>query len=245
MKHRHSGRSGSRSSNRWPLLLGGVASGFVLIRQMQARQGGCALREWALKKTGRGSQNYSASASFAINCTAEEAYRTWRDFEKISRFLRHVESVKVLDDKRSEWTIEGPMGRKLRWVAEIVDDRPGERIAWRSAENSAVETHGSIEFRPNTSGRGIVVSARVDYTPPAGAVTRGLFRVFGRDPGFTVREDLRRFKALLEAGEVPTVAGQTHGPRGVSGAIYARVLREPDTRVQPRPEGFAAEARIA
>lgn len=232
-------------SPRWPVLLGvGTAVGFAIIRSMARRGRWQHTGAWALTRAAAsGERNFSASATFAINSTADVAYRTWRDFEHVSRFLRHVDSVRVLDDRRSEWTIAGPLAQRFRWVAEIVEDRPGERIAWRSVEGSDVKTHGTIEFRPQPSGRGILVTARIDYAPPAGSAMKHLFRALGRDPEFTVREDLRRFKALVEAGEVPTVVGQSHGPRGFSGKMTRKVLRE--DRNSAAPQAAERRAQVA
>jgi uncharacterized membrane protein len=231
-------------SGRWPWMLGaGIVGGFAVVRRSQLQQAASAARGWVCGRVPGGSQTLSARASFTMNCTADEAYRAWRDFEEFPRFMRHVDSVRVVDDVRSEWTIAGPLGRKIRWLAEIVEDRPGERIAWRSIGNSDVETRGAVEFRAQTEGRGTIVAATMEYAPPAGTMARNLFRVLGHDPEFAMREDLRRFKALVEAGEIPTIAGQPHGPRGLSGRLRARVLHEPRKAVQPHPR--EAAARIA
>lgn len=237
---------GSDSQYRWPLLIAaGAFGGFALLRRTPLSTAIAGLGLWGVAAAARNSTSraYEASASFALNCTSEKAYSVWRNFEHLSQFLRHVHSVRILDESRSEWTIAGPFERKFSWTAEIVDDRPGERIAWQSVPGSAVETRGIIEFRPRTTGRGIMVAASISYTPPAGSIVKGLFTMLGRNPQFTLREDLRRFKALVEAGEVPTVAGQTHGPRGLQGKVYRQVLREPQN--QTEPQLAIAEQRIA
>lgn len=245
-RHSFSGMVGRDSQFRWPLMIAaGAFGGFALLRRTpwSAALAGAGL--WAVQSAARHAQpqTRSARASFAINCTAEQAYSTWKDFGRLSRFLRHVHSVKALDESHSEWVIDGPFEKKFRWVANIVEDRPNERIAWESVPGSAVETRGVIEFRPRTSGRGIVVTASMEYAVVAGGAVQGLFTVLGHSPQFTLREDLRRFKALLEAGEVPTVAGQPHGPRGLRGAMYRHALREKQNETAPQAQ--MAEPRIA
>jgi uncharacterized membrane protein len=227
------------SQSRWPFIVAASAlGGFALMRRTKTSAALAAAGVWALQRSARAAspRRYQAKATFAINGSAEQAYSLWRDFAGLSRFLHHIDSVQVLDNQHSEWIAQGPLGKKLRWVAEIVDDQPSQRIAWRSLPGSEVETQGSVEFRPRSAGRGINVTATVEYVPPAGAASRTLALLTGRHPEFTVREDLRRFKAMLEAGEIPTVKGQTQGPRGLSGHISGTLLREPQNASQPQAE---------
>jgi uncharacterized membrane protein len=172
-------------------------------------------------------------ARFLVNASPEQAYQLWRDFANIARFMRHVKSVQVLDDTHSEWIILGPMDREIRWYAEITEDVKNERISWRSRPDSVVQTSGSVEFQPDRSGRGTYVSATVRYTP-GGQLSKAIATMLGKHPQFMVREDLRRFKALLETGEVPTTLGQTHGPRGVHGSVEQVLFRETGNLAEPQ-----------
>lgn len=251
--HRSSRHRLSAAEIRWPLFAAlGALGGFALVRRTRWSAALAGAGIWAVRNAASHAhpRSYSAQATFALNCTQEQAYRVWRDFEGVSRFLHHVHSVRKLDDSRSEWVILGPFDRKFSWIAEIVEDRPNERIAWRSVANSDVETHGTIEFLPRVAGRGILVRARISYSVPAGAAVKSLFAVLGRDPQFNLREDLRRFKSLVEAGEVPTVVGQPHGPRGLHGTAFRQVLRERQNATAPQaemtpPQSGLSEARIA
>lgn len=232
------------SQSRWPFIIAASAlGGYALMRRTKTSAALAAAGVWALQRPARATtpRRYEAKATFAINCSVEQAYSLWRDFAGLSRFLHHIDSVQVLDNQRSEWIAEGPLGKKLRWVAEIVDDQPNQRIAWRSLPGSEVETQGSVEFRPRNAGRGINVTATVEYAPPAGAASRTVAMLMGRHPEFTVREDLRRFKAILEAGEIPTVKGQSHGPRGLSGHISRTLLRESQNASEPQAESPQAD----
>lgn len=182
--------------------------------------------------------HYKAKASFAINCSPDKAYRFWRNLEDLPRFMRHVQTVKQVDDNHFEWTVLGPMEARVHWTAEIVEDRENEKIAWRSLPGSEIANSGSIEFSPMLGGRGTYVRATIEYLQPAGKLGRALLSMMGKDPQFTAREDLRRFKSLLESGEVPTTLGQPHGPRGLHGHGLQVLLREkqnlPSTPLHPQ-----------
>ena len=177
-------------------------------------------------------------AVFLINASPEQAYTLWRNFAELPRFMVHLKSVRELDNRRSEWTALGPGQREIRWNAEITEDLPNERIAWRSLPNSDVQTSGSVNFRRDPQGRGTFVSAYVaKYRVPGGPLMSALAALFGKNPEFVVREDVRRFKQLLETGEVPTTRGQTHGPRGIHGHTEQFLFREktnlPDPQIEP------------
>jgi len=180
-------------------------------------------------------------ATFLVNTTPDRAYFMWRDFQNLPRFMAQLKEVRVLDSRRSEWTALGPMDKEVRWTAEITDDSPNERIAWRSLPDSDVETSGYVSFRPDPQGRGTFITAEMLYRLPGGAVTTALATAAGKHPEFLIRENLRRFKSLLETGEVPTTAGQTHGERGMHGHTSQVLLRETSNHPAPQAE-FARTA---
>lgn len=163
---------------------------------------------------------------FLVNASPEQAYTLWRNFERLPRFMVHLQSVRELDSRRSEWVALGPGQREIRWTAEISEDKPNRRIAWRSLPGSEVHTSGSVQFRADPQGRGTFVTVSIQYAVPGGPLGTGIAAVLGKNPGFMVREDVRRFKQLLESGEVPTTRGQTHGPRGIHGHVAQTLLRE-------------------
>jgi uncharacterized membrane protein len=184
-----------------------------------------------------------ARATFLVNASAEEAYNLWRNLDNLPRFMAHLTSVRVLDEKHSEWVAVGLLDRQFRWQAEITDDVKGQRIAWRSLSGSDIHTRGSVEFRPAPHEQGTFVTAEVHYSSPAGAIGRSLATLLGKHPEFMVREDLRRFKAFLEAGETPTTVGQTHGPRGIHGHAEQVLFRE--TTNHPKPQAASGFAKTA
>jgi uncharacterized membrane protein len=239
-----SGGNYSRSVafQRWGTMIGGSALAlFGITRRSKpgialATAGGLLAYRAA---RGQQAREFFAESSFAINCTPEEAYNFWRNFENLPLFMRHLESVRVIDDRRSEWTAFGPMGVRLRWKAEILDEGKSQWIVWRSLPGSDVEQIGSVQFKRAPADRGTIVTALIEYTPPAGALGKTLAAILGKDPEFTVREDLRRFKALMEAREIPTTEGQPHGRRSaVAKALY---MVYPEKR---KPTEFEVAKRI-
>ena len=142
--------------------------------------------------------------------TPAELYAFWRDFENLPRIMKHLESVEVLDDRRSRWTVKAPAGRTVEWEAEIHNEVPGELIAWRSLHDADVRNAGSVHFRAAPGDRGTEVRVVLEYAPPAGKLGAAVAKLFGEEPDAQVREDLRRFKQLMEAGElaVSEIPGQ-------------------------------------
>jgi uncharacterized membrane protein len=138
-----------------------------------------------------------------INRSPEDLYRAWRNFEQLHRFMTHLVSVKT-EGNRSHWVARAPAGMTIEWDAEIINDEPNRLIAWRSIEGSRVSTAGSVTFTPAAGGRGTEVRVTLKYDPPAGKLGSWLARFFGEEPSLQVRDDLSRFKQLMEAGESAT-----------------------------------------
>ena len=148
-----------------------------------------------------------------INRSADELYTFWRDFEQLPTFMQHLVSVQQLDNRRSHWVATAPAGRTVEWDAEIINEIPGELIGWRTIGDADVVSAGSVRFKPAPNGRGTEVRVRLQYDAPAGKLGSMVAWMFGEEPSQTIREDLRRFKQLMETGEIPTTAGQPRGSR--------------------------------
>ena len=157
--------------------------------------------------------------SIAVSKSPEECYRFWRSFENLPRFMHSLESVRQLDEGRSRWVAKGPMAMRLEWTSEITADRPGEEIAWRTLDDSGAANAGSVRFEAAPAGRGTIVRVSLHYSPRGGALGAGLVRLLGHDPQSRIREDLRRFKQVMETGEIPTTRGQPAGQRSLLGRI--------------------------
>lgn len=148
-----------------------------------------------------------------INRPREDVYAYWRDFRNLPNFMENVEAVSVVDDRRSHWTVSAPAGQRVEWDAIITAEHPGALIAWRSGENSDIDHSGQIEFRDSTSGRGTEVTATILYDPPVGTAGKLIAKLFQKEPKIQARRDLRRFKQLMETGEVSTAKPPHAAPR--------------------------------
>jgi uncharacterized membrane protein len=116
--------------------------------------------------------------------------------------MRHLQSVRVMDDGRSHWVGSGPAGTSVEWDAEIIEDRPNELIAWRSLEGADVENSGSVRFECAPGTRGTIVRVEIVYKPPGGVIGEWLAKITGNDPEQQSRKALRCLKQLMETGEV-------------------------------------------
>jgi len=159
----------------------------------------------------RGPRGVNVLESVTINRPIEELYRFWRNLENLPQFMRHLESVERVTDTISHWRAKAPAGSLVEWDAEIHNEVPNQVIGWRSLEGADVVSAGSVNFDAAAGGRGTRVTVHLQYSPPGGKVGAAVARLFGRDAETEIREDLRRFKQLVEAGEVPTTTGQPRG----------------------------------
>jgi len=142
----------------------------------------------------------------SINRARQELYDFWRDFRNLPLFMENIESVTILDGNRSHWKVRGPAGSDFEWDSMITEDVPGEVIAWSSVEGAGVENAGRVEFRDSSNDRGTIVNVTIAYDPPAGALGKAFAKIFRREPKIQARQELRRFKQLMETGELPTAA---------------------------------------
>ena len=150
-----------------------------------------------------------------INAPAAQLYAFWRNFEQLPRFMDHLVSVVAVDDRRSHWVAKAPGRRTVEWDAEIINEVPGELIGWRTLDGSDVVSAGSVRFKAAAGNRGTEVRVRLQYDPPAGRIGATVAWLLGHDPSQTIREDLRRFKQLMEAGEILTTDGQPRGKQSI------------------------------
>jgi uncharacterized membrane protein len=151
------------------------------------------------------------SQSITVLKPVDELYQFWRDFRNLPRVMRHLQSVEVTSDGRSHWKASAPFGKTVEWDAEIYTQRENEVIGWRSLAGSQVDTVGSVQFRKAPGERGTEVTVTLKYDPPAGKLGAAIASIYGESAGQQVKEDLRRFKQIMEAGEAPTIEGQPRG----------------------------------
>ncbi|MFC7333933.1 SRPBCC family protein [Rhodocista pekingensis] len=237
------GLSGGDAYQMAPLLVGGLMTALGVRRGgwlgygialaglgviQQAFSGRSAIRdwvgeEWLGERSGDHEQRaVTVSHSVTVNRPAEELFRFWRDFSNLPRFMHHLERVDVIDDRHSHWVAEGPAGLRVSWDAELTDEQENRRLAWRAVEGADVPNWGHVEFRPAPGGRGTEVQAVIRYEPPGGALGRAVARLLGREPQQQMRDDLNRFKRMMESGSDTTTAGQSAGERTTVGAAMER-----------------------
>jgi uncharacterized membrane protein len=150
-----------------------------------------------------GSAGVNVEESVVINRPVSLLYRFWRNLENLPHFMSHLESVERVTDTLSRWRAEGPAGMTVEWNAEIHNEVPDKLIAWRSLEGSDVVSAGSVNFEDVGSGQGTRVRVRLQYSPPGGKAGAALAKLLGRDAATEIREDLQRFKQLVES-DVPS-----------------------------------------
>lgn len=157
-----------------------------------------------------------ASVQVVSTCTirrpADELYRFWRELENIATVVKHPVSITRTSATESHWSVSAPPGdRRVEWDSMITDDVPGEFIAWRAREGSGIRNSGEIRFAAAPGDEGTEVRVALTYEPPGGKLGAWLAKLSGEEGGQQVAEALRRFKALMEAGEIPTTEGQPVG----------------------------------
>ena len=167
--------------------------------------------------------------SATINRPREAVYQFWREFGNLPQFMAHVQSVVSGDDKRSHWVVAAPAGQTVEWDAEIVDDRPNERIAWRSLDGSDIRHEGSVRFEQAPADRGTEIHVDLRYDAPAGKAGAAIAKLFGEEPTQQIGDDLRRLKQVLETGEVVRSDGSLEGAG--QGASKQRAAQAPDTEM--------------
>lgn len=206
-------RRGSPAGFALALIGGGLA--------LQGLRGHSPLNQWlgvqrfagarGLANVIRG-QAIHVERTITVQRPVEDVYGFWRRFENLPRFMDHVLAVRPVAPNVYHWVARAPIGA-VEWDAEVFEEHSPWFIAWRSLPSSSIQNAGSVRFSPAPAGRGTEIRVTLAYKPPAGLLGAAIARLLGEEPTVQVRDDLRRFKQIMEAGEVPTVKGQPHGRR--------------------------------
>ena len=151
--------------------------------------------------------------SVTIDRPRAQLYDFWRHFQNLPRFMHNIKAVTIIDELHSRWVVAAPAGQSVEWQSVITADEPGELIAWQSEEGAKVRNSGQVQFRDSPEGRGTVVTVTLAYDPPAGSIGKLIATLFQKEPKIQARQDLRRFKQLMESGEIPTAAPPHAAPR--------------------------------
>jgi uncharacterized membrane protein len=145
-----------------------------------------------------------------IDRQPEELYAFWRTFSNLALIMDDIERIDVLDELRSHWVVRAPGGENFEWDSVVTEYIPNRRIAWRADDKASIKNHGWVEFRNGPTGRGTEVHALIAYDAPGGLLGRLIAKALQHEPNTQARRELRRFKQLMETGEITS----SEGPRG-------------------------------
>jgi len=148
--------------------------------------------------------------SQVVNRSPEDCYRFWHDFENFPRFMSHLESVRVTGERKTHWIAKAPAGTNVEWDAEIVSDQPEQSISWRSLPGADVENSGTVRFERAPGNRGTIVRVELEYDPPGGVLGKAVAKLFGEEPQQQVDDDVRKFKQIIETGDVAKSEASIH-----------------------------------
>lgn len=187
-----------------------LTSGYMVYRGVTGK---CVVYDaMGIDRTGpNGKAGVRVRRAMTINQRREDVYRFWRNFENLPRFMKHLDQIQVVDNQHSHWAARGPLNSRVEWDAEIIEDIPAEKISWRSQPGSQIENAGSVLFFDAPGNRGTEIQVSIQYDPPAGSAGAAVARMLGEEPSMQVLDDLRRFKQIMETGEVATIKGQPSG----------------------------------
>jgi uncharacterized membrane protein len=172
-----------------------------------------------------------------IRQDAQALYALWSDLTSLPLWQEYVVSVTPLSERVSHWVMGDPDdadGKRVEFDSEITESLPGKKIAWRSISDH-VKQSGVVTFEETPRGTRVTLVQIGDV--PAGALGNAVAATLKRSPRQIVTEDLRHFKEFAETGEIPTVKGQPHGKRGISGTIKKWMYGENN----PTPPGSSQQ----
>jgi uncharacterized membrane protein len=158
-----------------------------------------------------GNRGIKIVRAVTIRKPAGDLYAFWRDLANLAQIIKHPVSITTLSDTESHWVVSAPAGKSVAWDALIINDEPNRLIAWRSREGADVPNAGSVRFEPAPGDEGTEVTVALEYEPPGGRIAALVAKLTRDAASSQVYDALRRFKALMEAGEIPTIEGQSVG----------------------------------
>lgn len=228
MHHHHKNRSHDHATGAavaGAIALSALAGGYLATRMTARRRRTFSGPEDAPAKTRRGHPAHGWREDMVVGRTVtidrprSELFSFWRDFSNLPKFMEHVESAKELENGRTRWIIKSPMGA-LEFETRITEEREGELIAWESDDDASVRNSGRVEFRDAPGGRGTQVDVTIAYDAAGGAAGRLIAKLFQKEPKLQARRELKRFKQLMETGEIatPEMHGEPPAPPAVAKA---------------------------
>jgi uncharacterized membrane protein len=200
--------AGLRNLTKRPIkgIIQTAIGGFLLYR---GTSGNCPLYT-SLGKTNDATHASSVNirTSMIVNKPRHEVYQFWRRLENLPKFMKHLLSVKELDNKRSHWeaVVPGNVGT-LKWNAEIVKERENEFIGWQSMPNATIENAGKVEFKDVDNGNGTELDVIISFRPPAGDIGSGIASLLNPVFEKLIKQDILNFKEYIESHDVPVYGG--------------------------------------
>ncbi|GAA4416105.1 SRPBCC family protein [Nibrella viscosa] len=147
------------------------------------------------------SDNINIHVDLVVSRSPMEVYDFWRKLENLPLFMSHIEYVRELDKKTSEWKATGPGGvGHLTWKAEIVKEERGRLLGWRSLPGAVIENAGKVEMFYHPDGTQLHVA--ITYKAPLGVPGKELSRLLNPMFRDLVKEDVLNVKTYLEQGEI-------------------------------------------
>ena len=175
-------------------LLMAAAGGFLIFRAA----GGAQMVNQVTGGGPASSKPIFVEHSVVVDRPAQQVYDFWRKLDNLPQIMSHLETVTTLDERRSRWVAKAPLGTHVEWEAEVVNDKPGERIGWHSLPGATVDNAGSVQFE-SMPGGSTRVHVALSYRPPAGPLGAAVAKLFGEEPSQQIAEDLQKFKQSFEA----------------------------------------------
>ncbi len=158
-----------------------------------------------------GNKGIKVVRAITIRKSADELYQFWRDLKNLAQVIKHPVTITTINENESHWIVSAPAGKTVEWDALVINDEPGELIAWRSQDGGDVDNAGSVRFEAGPGDEGTEVTVALEYNPPAGKIGAAIAKLTRDSASSQIYDALRRLKALLEAGEIPTIDGQSVG----------------------------------
>ena len=197
---------GSRKRRTVPIALTAFAGGAAVAAMRDVPRRGNTDRQ---EQRGASGGKLEAERSITVGRTADELRECWLDPTTLPQITAGFATVRASGNGRTHWKVDGPLGHTLEWDSETVNDGPGGAIGWRSLPDASIANDGSVRFHRAPVGRGTVVTLHLRFDPPGGALGNVAAKILGTMPlDLAADGALRRFKSLIETGEIPTTDRQ-------------------------------------
>ena len=193
----------------------GAASVGLLLRGVTGycpAYGAMGINNADTKRALSGERGVHIRESITINAPAEDIYRFWRQLDRLPEVMPHLAKIEQLDTKRSRWTAKAFDAVPVTWEAEIINELPFELISWQTLPGQAIQTAGSVTFKPSESGSGTDVHVHLQYAAPGGKAANWLAGLAGQNPAKYTQEALQALKQKLELPPPATPRGIAASP---------------------------------